>query len=84
MFDDLRPKSSSPFEEDSLDEQETKVAPAPAKAPAPRKKKSSSGEMPILGMTAAQRLVISIMLFLDVTVLGCFLLLAIQAIVLPF
>lgn len=84
MFDDLRPKSSSPFEEDSLDEQETVVAPAPAKSGASRKRKSGSGEIPILGMSAAQRLVISIMLFLDVTVLGCFLLLATGAVVLPF
>ncbi|MBM4423185.1 MAG: hypothetical protein FJ030_07305 [Chloroflexi bacterium] len=81
MFDDLRPKSGSPFEEEDAPEEEV-VEAVPAK-PASRKRRSpSSGEVPILGMTAGQRFVLSIMLFLDVTVLGCFLLLATGAVVL--
>ena len=78
MFDDLRPKGSS-FEDEEEQAQEIEEVPAPA----PMKKRSSgSGEIPILGMTAAQRLVIAIMLFLNVTVLGCFLLLATESVVL--
>ncbi len=79
MFDDLRPKGSS-FEDEEEQEPEIEEAP-PAKA-AKKKRTSDSGEIPILGMTAAQRLVIAIMLFLNVTVLGCFLLLATESVVL--
>jgi hypothetical protein len=77
MFDDLRSRSSSPFEDDNMEEDVFDKAPAKTK----RKKGNKSGEVPILGLTAAQRLVLSIMLFLNIVVLGCFLLLAVGAVV---
>lgn len=80
MFDDLRSKSVSPFEEDvPLDEPLASQPTIQA-----RQRTRPEGEMRILGMTASQRLVLSIMLFLDVAVLGCFLLLATGAVVPPF
>jgi hypothetical protein len=78
MFDDLRPMGSA-FDDD--EEMETSST-AETVVVKPRRTKRSS-EVPILGMTAFQRLVIAIMLFLDVTVLGAFLLLATEAVVLP-
>ncbi|MBI3244363.1 MAG: hypothetical protein HYZ49_18950 [Chloroflexi bacterium] len=81
MFDDLRSRSSSPFEDDNLDEDN---APEAATAKPKRKKAGKPGETPILGLTAAQRLVLSIMLFLNIAVLGCFLLLAMGAVVPKF
>jgi len=84
MFDDLRPKGSAFDDEEPAEEQdiqETLVA-APA---APRRRRSSGDtEIRILGMTAIQRLIIAIMLFLNVTVLGCFMLIAFEAVYLPF
>ncbi|MBI3176923.1 MAG: hypothetical protein HYZ35_02930 [Chloroflexi bacterium] len=85
MFDDLRSKSVSPFDEDNVIEPET-AAPQPAaatpkRAATPRR---GNGEIPVLGMTAGQRFVLSLMLFLNVTVLGFFLLLVSGAVVLPF
>jgi len=87
MFDDLRPKGSV-FDEDQdpelepqIDEQSKTIF---VPSPAPRKRASASApEIRILGMTAAQRLVLAIMLFLNVAVLGCFLLIATGAVVLP-
>lgn len=80
MFDDLRAKSASPFEDDEEPVEE-------AEAPRPRKQKKSvrglGGEIPLFGLTAAQRLVLMIMVFLNVSVLGCFALLALEKIV-PF
>ena len=78
MFDDLRSKGSAFDDDDELGSSST----AETVVARPRKKRRSD-EAPILGMTAAQRLIIAIMLFLDVTVLGCFLLLATEAVVLP-
>ncbi len=78
MFDDLRSRSSSPFEDDNMEEDVSGEAPAKK---AKRKRGNKSGEVPILGLTAAQRLVLSVMLFLNVAVLGCFLLLAVGAVV---
>ncbi len=78
MFDDLRSRSSSPFEDDNpVEDNALQNEPARPK----RKKQRGSGEIPIIGLTAAQRLVLSIMLFLNVAVLGCFLLLALERIV---
>jgi hypothetical protein len=87
MFDDLRPKGSV-FDEDQDPEQEPQIDDQSktifVPSPAPRKRVSASGpEIRILGMTAAQRLVLAIMLFLNVAVLGCFLLIATGAVVLP-
>jgi hypothetical protein len=44
---------------------------------------TSSGR-PFLGLTPAQRFVLALMLFLNVTVLGCFALVAFDKIALPF
>ena len=80
MFDDLRVKGSA-FDDDETG-QEISAAPAPSKK-SRRRRKPQSTEVLLLGMTAAQRFVVAIMLFLDVTVLGFFLLLATQSVVLP-
>ncbi len=58
MLDDLRNSASSSFEEKP-----------PEKPAAPKKV-----ETPFLGMTAAQRFVVSLMLFLTVLVVGALLL----------
>lgn len=79
MFDDLRPRGSA-FDDDDLESAST----TETVVVRPRTRNRTASEVPILGMTAAQRLIIAIMLFLDVTVLGCFLLLATEAVVLPF
>jgi hypothetical protein len=78
MFDDLRPGGSAfDDDEDKEQEQEIEEAPAPAAKTVRRRRRSAGeSEIRILGMTAAQRLVIAIMLFLNVSVLGCFLLIA--------
>lgn len=89
MFDDLRPKGSV-FDEDpdpnaEPEDEQSKTIFVPA-SPAPKQRRASAANAPeirILGMTAAQRLVIAIMLFLNVAVLGCFLLVATGAVVLP-
>ncbi len=47
-------------------------------APAPRSRRS------LLGLTPSQLFILSLMLFLNVTVLGCFALVAFDKIVLPF
>ncbi len=90
MFDDLRPKGSA-FDDDetlvagpSHDIEETIVSrPKSTSRRVVRTRASGEAEMTLLGMTAAQRLVIAIMLFLNVVVLGCFLLLATGSVVLP-
>lgn len=89
MFDDLRSKGSA-FEDDqdSNEEQEKSPADMPTLVggPGPRRRSARSDpEIRILGMTAAQRLVIAIMIFLNVSVLGCFLLVAAPGVMeLPF
>ena len=70
-LDNLRERSAaSPFDEEvhPLEEED----------------KSGGAERLILGMTATQRLVLALMLFLNVAVLGCLCLLATQTISLPF
>jgi hypothetical protein len=79
MFDDLRKNTS--FDEDE-EEPVLEAAPPPAKTR--HKKRPAESETPVLGMTAIQRLIIAFMLFLNVSVLGCFFLLATQAVWLPF
>ena len=87
MFDDLRAKSVSPFDEDAPENDEFSaetVVSKPVTASAAKKKRKGSSEIAILGLTAGQRFVLAVMLFLNVAVLGCFLLLATGAIVPPF
>ena len=79
MFDDLRERSASPFDDDDDDNEEALAAfddgiddfddDRPGR------------EMPIFGLTALQRFVLTLMLVLNVFVLGCFCLLATQRIV---
>ena len=72
MFDDLRERSASPFDDDenedalaSIDEDIDDID-----------DDRPGREMPIFGLTALQRFVLTLMLFLNVFVLGCFCLLA--------
>jgi hypothetical protein len=90
MFDDLRPKGSAFDDDETLiagptpDIEETIISrPRSASRRVVRARSSGEGEVTLLGMTAVQRLVIAIMLFLNVAVLGCFLLLATGSVVLP-
>jgi hypothetical protein len=75
MLDDLR--NSSAFLDD--EETETEEEQAVVERPARRRKKE-----PFLGMTAQQRFLISLMLFMMVCVLGVFTLILTDTIVLPF
>jgi hypothetical protein len=75
MFDNLRKKSAEQAEFLS----EEAAAPSEPKA-APRR----FGSGPFLGLTPAQRLVLALVLFLNVTMLGCLALLVFQKITLPF
>jgi hypothetical protein len=85
MFDDLRPKGSV-FEDEEEPVQEPGRGKSAADmptlvgktAPQPRRRAVQVPEIPILGMTAPQRLVIAIMVFLNVSVLGFFLVYAIS------
>jgi hypothetical protein len=78
MFDNLRQKSAEQAEFLSDD------APAPAEVKAaPRAARARSNRY-FLGLSPAQRLLLSVVLFLNVTVLGCFALLVFQKIALPF
>jgi len=71
MLDDLRNSAGSPFlDEEPVEEEEVRPV------------KRSSGDF--LGMTAPQRFVISIFLFLMVLILGVFLLILFQKIYFPF
>jgi len=81
MFDDLRAKSASPFEDDETPGEERDEQPT---RKSKKRRRLSGGEIPFFGLTAAQRLVLMIMVFLNVSVLGCFALLALERIVLPF
>jgi hypothetical protein len=80
MFDDLRPKGSAFDDDEPADEQEIAPVPEPTKAAPRRRRSSGETEIRILGLTAVQRLILAIMLFLNVTVLGCFMLIAFQAV----
>lgn len=73
MFDDLRQRSAvSPFDEElPIEEEGRETAPA-------------GKEKPLLGLTAMQRFVLALMLFLNVAVLGCLCLMATGAFNLPF
>ena len=67
MFDNLRQQSLQNTEE----------------APATRTLVARPKGKPFLGLTPPQRFVLALMLFLNVSVLGCFALLAFEKIVLP-
>jgi hypothetical protein len=80
MFDNLRQQSQQP---------EDQVSAAGSSADrAFQASQTSSGAPPllqaVLNLTPMQRFVLALMLFLNVTVLGCFALLAFERVVLPF
>lgn len=75
MFDNLRQKSA---EQAEFLNTEAEAAPAP-KAPVRRFSRRQ-----LLGLTPAQRLVLALVLFLNVTMLGCLALLVFDKITLPF
>ena len=68
MFDNLRQQSLQSAEE----------------APTARTLVSTPKGKPFLGLTPPQRFILALMLFLNVTVLGCFALIAFEKIALPF
>ena len=68
MFDNLRQQSLQSAEE----------------APTIQTLKAGSKGKPFLGLTPPQRFLLALMLFLNVTVLGCFALVAFEKIALPF
>ena len=73
MLDDLRNSAAQSFQEEE---------PAPIEASEMDAQPRNSA--PFLGMTAAQRFVVALLLFLMTCVFGTFCLLATQKIVLPF
>ncbi len=77
MFDNLRQKSAEQAEFLSDDAPATVAAPKAAARPA-------LAGRPFLGLSPAQRFLLALILFLNVTVLGCFALLVFQKIALPF
>ena len=77
MFDNLRQKSAEQAEFLSDD------VPAPVEPPKRRAQPAATGR-PLLGLSPAQRFLLAVVLFLNVTVLGCFALLVFQKIALPF
>jgi hypothetical protein len=75
MLDDLRNQTSFQEEEEPLE-------PIKPKAPKPRKPRRSIDQ--VTGMTAQQRFVLAVMLFVMVCLLGTMFLLLAGKIVLPF
>ena len=76
MFDNLRQKSAEQAE--FLSDE------APAPVESKRAARPDAGGRPLLGLSPAQRFLLAVVLFLNVTVLGCFALLVFQKISLPF
>ena len=76
MFDNLRQKSAEQAEFLSDD------VPAPVETKRPARAAASG--RPLLGLSPAQRFLLAVVLFLNVTVLGCFALLVFQKIAQPF
>ncbi len=72
MLDDLRNSASSSYEEE----------PSPQEAPEHRQRRRAQGEF--MGMTAVQRFVIALLLFLMTCVLASFCLVITEKMVLPF
>lgn len=77
MLDDLRSSSSFIDDEEETPAEETQVA---YHRPVRRRRK----EQPFLGMTAQQRFLVSLMIFMMVCVLGVFALVVTGSISLPF
>ena len=75
MLDDLRNSAVEPYKEES--------APSGESVPPPRRR-SRNPESHFLGMTAPQRLIIAIMLFMMVCLLGSFCLILTDKVWLPF
>jgi hypothetical protein len=75
MFDNLRKQSA---EEAKL------LAEVAAAEPEPKPARRRFGSGSFLGLTPVQRFVLALVLFLNVTMLGCLLLLVFQKITLPF
>jgi hypothetical protein len=76
MFDNLRQKSAE--EAEFLRQEEASSEPPPAPTPSPRRRVVRRR-----GLTPVQRFVLALMLFLNVSVLGCFALIVFERIVLP-
>ena len=80
MFDNLRQQMQQPAPEEPAP-----VAEEAAPAGGPRLALTTPAFLnPILVLSPMQRFVLALMLFLNVTVLGCFALLAFEKVVLPF
>ena len=79
MFDNLRKKSA---EEAEFLSEESVAAAAAAPEAKPARRRLGSGQF--LGLTPGQRFVLALVLFLNVTMLGCLALLVFQKITLPF
>jgi len=79
MFDHLRQQSA----EENPPEEEEEEAYTPDYMPAMMPTGSGGAER-LFGLTPLQRFLIALMLFLNITVLGCFALLAFEKVVLPF
>ncbi len=78
MFDNLRQKSAE--EAEFLNQTE----PQPADETVVTRRVVRRYARPALGLTPVQRFVLALMLFLNVSVLGCFALIAFERIWLPF
>ena len=83
MFDNLRRQSAQETTQEQEEEENSgpvfqPAATSSARASAPRRRAG------FLGLTPVQRFVLALMLFLNVTVLGCFALIAFERINLPF
>ena len=78
MFDNLRQKSAEQAEFLSDD------VPAPVEPKVRARAAATTTGRPLLGLSPAQRFLLAVVLFLNVTVLGCFALLVFQKIALPF
>ncbi len=82
MFDNLRQQSQQPEEGMPVEE----VAPAAASRSGGARLQLGTPAFlsGILALSPMQRFILALMLFLNVTVLGCFALLAFERVVLPF
>ncbi len=74
MLDDLRNSAAKSFQEEEEEQEKDKMAPQTHEVIRLRRSPRDSG--PFLGMTAQQRFVVALMLFLMVSVMGVLLLVA--------